>query len=108
APDRDAQRRAGLAPLAELGEYEIHRTLPKPLNQLAGLGERGGALHQLRPCQRVLFDPGEVGVEAVSELLERRALIPWVDQSLEFGGLLSHGGLEELDLGRKVVVQQRL
>ena len=53
------------------------------------------------------LDPCQIRVDAGGQLLERRSLTGRRDQLLDLGRLLRHRRLEQLDLGREVVVQQR-
>jgi hypothetical protein len=108
ALERGTQRRAPAALPGKAEEHVFERGLTKARDDVPGLGESSGALHELGPGLGVALDPGEVSVEAFGELLERSAMSVGFDSALQLAGVLLDGGFEELDLIGEVVVEQRL
>ena len=72
------------------------------------LGHAADALHQLAVGRLVLLDPGEEGVEAAGQRLERRQVRIRLGPARDLLGALLKRRDEEVLLAREVVVEQRL
>ena len=107
---RTAVRMAGGAVAArrEPVEDPRRRGVAHAVDDLADLGDRRGAAHQLAVGGAVGVDPGQERVERAGELLHRRQRRVGLGERGELGRLLLQRGREVGLLAREVVVEQRL